>query len=372
MVSKSHDVSHLKIGLLGGGQLARMLILRGHQLGLNMKVLSLSADDPAAQVCAEWVQGDPKDTQTVRGFLKTVDILTFESEFVDDHVIKLLKTSSKVFPSAQNMELFQDRWTQKMSLQKAKLPSAPFKLAGDNPEDLQSERPFGRVYKARRFGYDGNGTWVVKKGQSLPVSSKIHESAANFIVEDFISFKRELALTFVCSSAGKIISLPLVETKQQENRCLWVKGPVTHKAHTALEKKLRQYLKNIHYVGAITFELFDTGERLLINEVAPRVHNSAHYSWDALNEDQFTLHLKALIGAKLEPPRSLAKGFAMYNLIGSTQAPPRWTLPPGVSLHWYGKKDNRPGRKMGHLNTLGASASKALTQLLKAKKDFKL
>lgn len=371
MVKTSQSSGQTKIGILGGGQLARMLILRGHQMGLEMSVLCPSAEDPAAQVCQKWTQGSPKNVETVRQFLKSIDFLTFESEFVDDEVIKLLKKSSKVLPRAKNMEMFQDRWSQKKSLEEAKIPTARFQIPSSDSDETFKQFPGGYVLKARRFGYDGNGTWVIKEKKSKQPKG-FFKSHHNFIAEEFIPFKRELALTFICSAAGQIISFPLVETKQQDHRCLWVKGPTSHQVHPELERKLKKYLKSIDYVGAITFELFDTGEKLLINEVAPRVHNSAHYSWDALTEDQFSLHLKAILGLKLSRPKLLSEGFAMYNLIGSHKRQPQWKLSPHASLHWYGKKDNRPGRKMGHLNARAKTSSQALTLLKKTKKDFDL
>lgn len=361
-----------KIGILGGGQLARMLILRGHQMGLEMSVLCPSSDEPAAQVCSNWTKGRPHNIKTVQRFLKNIDFLTFESEFVDDKVIHLLKNSPKVFPSAQNMDLFQDRWTQKTCLLENKLPTSNFKLASDALPSLKNDFPKGCVFKARRNGYDGKGTWVFKKSLFDNVPSAIKKKSDTFIVEDFIPFKRELALTFICSNLGKIIALPMVETQQYEHRCLWVKGPIKHQGQAYLERKIKKFLKKINYVGAITFELFDTSHGLLINEVAPRVHNSAHYSWDALSEDQFTLHLKAIIGQNLMTPSPLARGFAMYNLIGTHTRSPLWSLSSDVSFHWYGKKDNRPGRKMGHLNARSSSASQALEKLKKAQKGFQL
>jgi 5-(carboxyamino)imidazole ribonucleotide synthase len=369
MVKNNQPITKDKVGILGGGQLARMLILRGYQLGLQMSILSQSSDDPAARVCRDWVQGNPKDLATVKRFLKSIDILTFESEFIDDQVIRFLKKSSKVSPSAKAMEMFQDRSTQKTSLVNAMLPTASFIIPSAKLDELSTHFSRGYVIKSRKFGYDGHGTWVIKnKNSELPLN--ISTSPQDYIAEEFVPFKRELALTFVCSTSGDIISLPLVETKQHQQRCLWVKGPVSHKLHSQLERKLKKYLKNINYVGAITFELFDTGDQLIINEVAPRVHNSAHYSWDALSEDQFILHLKAIIGAKITRPQLISKGFAMYNLIGSHHKTPSWQLPSEARFHWYGKIQNRPGRKMGHLNATGNTSSQALLKLKKAKKDF--
>ena len=126
------------------------------------------------------------------------------------------------------------------------------------------------------------------------------------------------------------------------------------------------------YVGLISFEIFDTGKELIINEIAPRVHNSAHYSQDGLNISQFELHLRAIIGAPLETPSVIEGGFAMLNLIGSSDKEAKLSFSKGVKLHWYSKTENRSGRKMGHLNTTASTPSAALKKVLKARKDFKV
>ena len=192
------------------------------------------------------------------------------------------------------------------------------------------------------------------------------------IAEDFIPFKRELAISVAINEKKEIEFFPLVETHQEQYKCLWVKGPIKdHKAMPSLKRRLSAMLKSIGYVGLISFEIFDTGKELIINEIAPRVHNSGHYSQDALNVSQFEMHLRAIIGAPLEKPKPLAGGFAMMNLLGSSSKEPILSFNKDVKLHWYSKNDNRAGRKMGHINAIAASPASALKKVIIVRKEFK-
>ena len=172
------------------------------------------------------------------------------------------------------------------------------------------------------------------------------------------------------SRTGDIEIFPWVESHQENSRCLWVKGPVKINGQASIEKKLRALVEDLKYVGILGVEFFDTGKELIVNELAPRVHNSAHYSLDALDEDQFTTHIKCVLGMKLSSPKLLAKGFAMYNLLGTHERSPKWELPQDVNLHWYGKADNRPGRKMGHFTILSSTPDRALELAKMARKRF--
>ena len=356
------------LGILGGGQLARMLALKAYSLGLKPFVLSLSSEDPAAQVTPLWHRGNPLKANSIARFLKKVDVLTFESEFVPaDQVKKALASLSTpsplIAPSLKNISLLQDRLFQKKLFQKHGLMTADFVPANESLKDLlKLWGPF--VLKTRRGGYDGYGTFMIRNNKFPLLTSPC-------IAEKYIAFKRELALTAVRNKNGETVFLPLVETKQQNARCLWVCGPVSHKKLRKLKKQITLFLKKTAYQGAITFELFDTGKELLINEAAPRVHNSAHHSLNSLTEDQFTLHLKGIFNLPLTTPQPLTKGFAMLNLLGEGVKKPQWKLPKDVSLHWYGKS-SRKGRKMGHINALGSSPLQALRKTLKVRQNFKV
>jgi 5-(carboxyamino)imidazole ribonucleotide synthase len=367
-----------KIGFLGGGQLAQMLALRAHEMGHIPFVLSANSTDPAAQVVRHWQQGNVYSVKDLQNFLEKIDVVTFESEFIDIGKLKQARKNQKVkaYPSLANMKMMQDRFSQKKSLIKYELPTSPFiKVSNYNQARKAADffnGPF--VLKQRFHGYDGYGTFVIHKRTQLhKMKSQIEQNPHGFIAEKFIPFQRELAITVVRSSNKSLTFLPLVESLQQNSRCLWVKGPVNHSKIASLKKKIQNYVESINYVGAIAFELFDCGKQLLINEIAPRVHNSAHYSQDALNYDQFELHLLAITQQSLPKVKSFSPGFAMYNLLGTkTTSKIQLSQPPQCHLHWYHKIDSRPGRKMGHINCLSSSADKALKHLKDARKGFKL
>jgi len=179
-------------------------------------------------------------------------------------------------------------------------------------------------------------------------------------------------VTFICGNNHQIVQLPLVESVQTQSQCDWVVGPLKHQRAKALFQKIERYLRNLDYIGAISFELFDTGLELLVNEVAPRVHNSAHYSMDALRQSQFRLHLLAGLGEKLPAAELLSPAFCMVNLVGKSHELPEVPYNIQGQLHWYGKNDNRPGRKMGHVNYVGTNSKNLLKIALSERKKFKL
>lgn len=355
------------IGILGGGQLARMMALRAHQLALPVHILSPKADDPAAQVTQHWHQGETSSVKDLKALYHFADIVTYESEFLDPVVLRKshqkFKTEFSISPSL--LSNLQDRLSQKSLLEKYKLPTAKFYQVNSLKDIDDSTLPL--VIKQRRFGYDGYGTIIAKSKAKLK-NIKL-ESTTGYIAESFINFKRELAITAVRNKKKQIQFYPLVETFQEDSKCLWVKGPVKHNKISSIKKKITEFLNSIQYIGCMAFELFETPSGdLLINEIAPRVHNSTHYSLDACNWDQFSMHLLACLNYNL-PEIKVKSPFAMYNLIGSGKKTPKLKSEAEGYLHWYGKKQNRKGRKMGHITYLDASPDKALNQLKKIVKE---
>lgn len=368
------------LGILGGGQLAQMLAIQSQKLKIKTYILSSSPQDPAAQVSsAYWVQGDPFKTSSLLAFFKLVDVVTFESEFFSAQKIKKacqsLKKKPQFSPSLHSLSLLQDRYSQKKTLQAHSINTSPFLPCSfvQNTKTKHLKSVFKKlgpfVLKTRMGGYDGYGTFTVRRPQDI---AQIKTSSQSFIAERFIPFKRELALLAVRNQKGQVVFSPLVETYQKDSRCLWVKGPVTHKKLKSFKSTLKPLLHHLKYQGVLAFELFDTGKELMVNEVAPRVHNSGHYSLNGLTEDQFTLHLKACFNLPLKTPKPVKKGFAMLNLLGEGVKKTRLAKPKHVSTWWYDKKISRKGRKMGHLNCLASSPSQALNRLLKARAQYKV
>jgi 5-(carboxyamino)imidazole ribonucleotide synthase len=376
-----------RVGLLGGGQLARMLALEGARMGLEMHVLSSSPSDPAAQVTSHWMKGDLSDTVALTEFFKRVDFVTIESEFIDPGVVLAAEAESgrNLTPALRLVAELSDRLKQKTWLENFKIPTSPF-TALLKPMDAESffattgeTRDRGVVLKKRRFGYDGYGTFIVRSQKELEtwlIENSAHVN--DFIVEKFVPFRRELALQFAINGHGQICEFPLVEWRARNSKCHWVQGPVTLPASrrlNGLKKKIRRALVTSGYVGFIAFELFDTGREILVNEVAPRVHNSAHHSLESLCLNQFSAHLRAIMNLDLpQQPAPASKGFAMVNLIGTSEQEP--LLPARavneVFFHWYGKSENRLGRKMGHMTRLADKGPEALKKLLTLEKKMGL
>ena len=375
-------LSKVKLGILGGGQLARMMALKCHEMGIQPHILSANPTDPGAEVTTHFTKGNLDSKKDLRRFLHKVDLAIFENEFLDPVLLHeaSLSANTPIHPRPKIMNLLQDRLSQKNLLKKYKIPTARFvevsPKAGLN--NLIKVFPKGLVLKKRRQGYDGYGIFTFKPVKNLGEKGRgeknldeklsqaehfLHKNS-RLIAEELIFFKRELALILFRNRKGQIVEMPLVQTFQEQNRCLWVKGPIQHPKKQALIKKLKHLMKDTNYEGALAFELFETKTgALMINEMAPRVHNSGHYSLNGLSEDQFSLHIKAVLNLELKTPLVLAKGFAMLNLLGESFQE-KWLTPEGAILHWYGKHQSRLGRKMGHINHLGITPNKALDPLM--------
>lgn len=368
-MSKSQPIS---LGILGGGQLARMLALAAAPLGIVPRVLSESSSDPAAQVAPAWQQGNPRHAPDLEKLMGDCQALTFESEFFDMAVIKKVAStlpSLRIFPHPEIMARIQDRRTQKAFLDEFKVPTAKW-VALEKAEDLEhavAQLKFPFVVKKATGGYDGYGTFYIRNATDL----RKFQWPGPCIAEKAIRFQRELAVMIFRSRAGQIRLYPLVETRQKDSRCDLVLGPLRHRSLAPLLKRLQKALDQTDYVGALGVEMFDTGRELLVNELAPRVHNSGHYSQNALNFDQFSLHLLCGLRDRLPEIKAHGKAFAMANLLGEENYDFDLGVKLESALHWYGKAESRPGRKMGHLNASGRD-TKTLLRLLQRERQSML
>ena len=313
------------IGILGGGQLARMLVLKAHQMGLSTVVLAEKISDPAVQVANSWIKTKTNSPhlsiKDIRKLMLICDVVTFESEFISAELLKKSKKNirgTQVYPSLECLGRFQDRLQQKEWLCDYELPSlAHIKINSKDDIELAFEAFNHKiVFKKRTGGYDGYGTHVIKNLADLKAFKKsIKGEESNYIIEPFIDFKSERSLVFARNTLGQIVSLPMVQSVQKHNQCDYVLGPVTHPAEAKLKKQITEFLKQINYVGTIAFELFDLGTKLVINEIAPRVHNTGHFSQDALSIDQFELHLRSVLGMSLPQIELKQPHFVMVNLL---------------------------------------------------------
>lgn len=368
------------IGLLGGGQLARMIALKARQMGLKTIVLCEHKNEPAALVASEVIFGSLKSEHDLKELISKADIVTFESEFIPAALLRksmagfsAIRRKNCIAPSLDCLAGLQDRLRQKEWLCDYNIPTLDHVKINSKEDINLAFRAFEQkiVFKRRIGGYDGYGTFIVKSQNELnQFRTHFKGEESQFIIEPFRTFKSEKSLIFARTMKGEICVLPMITSVQKNNQCDYVVGPTSHPKQNKMIEKIKFFLNDINYVGVIAFELFDFGNELVVNEIAPRVHNTGHFSQEALNVDQFELHLRCLLGLKL--PKIVLKqpAFVMVNLLGQSARHPAIKTFPSGALHWYEKLENRPRRKMGHINYIGKNKKQLLELALKERKGI--
>ncbi|WGD33741.1 5-(carboxyamino)imidazole ribonucleotide synthase [Olleya sp. YS] len=353
--------SDFKLGILGGGQLGKMLLYNTRKFDIYTCVLDSSEEAPSRLACNKFVKGDLMDFDTVYNFGKLVDVLTIEIENVNVQALeKLEKEGVKVYPSAKTLRRIQNKATQKLFYLDHNLPTAPFSRFAylseieDAIDNGGLSLPF--VWKATQFGYDGNGVKIVRQLSDLNDLPK-----GECIAEQLIPFKNELAVIVARSSTGETKTYPVVEMEfhPEANQVEYVICPARISPEVALkvQEVAIKTSEAYNHIGLLAVELFQTeDDQILINEVAPRPHNSGHQTIEASYTSQFEQHIRAILGLPLGNTKNKVGGI-MVNLVGAENH----TGPviyknietimamEGVTPHIYGKKDTRPFRKMGHV-----------------------
>ena len=352
------------IGILGGGQLGKMLLYTTRQWDLQTKVMDPSSEAPARLACNHFVQGDLMDYDTVLEFGKDVDILTIEIENVNaDALMELEKKGVHVYPQAGVLKIIQNKCHQKQFYQKNKIPSAPFQLF-DSKESLKNSVARGHisfpfVWKSESMGYDGYGVKIVRSNQDL---ERIKEGGC--MAEELVNIEKELGIIVCRSPKGEVRCYPSVEMEfhPEANQVEYVLSParISKSIATQAEKIALSVSHAFQHVGLLAVELFLTKEgELWVNEVAPRPHNSGHYTIEAAYTSQFEQHLRALLDLPLGNTANKVAG-VMVNLVGKEgySGPVHYKniehilAIDGVNPHLYGKKETRPFRKMGHVTII--------------------
>lgn len=365
----------MKIGILGGGQLGRMIALDGLPLGMGFTFLEPSPN-PCAGSVGDVVRGAYDDPESWEAFVEGLDVVSYEFENVSVEAAAYLSRSAPVYPPAAALAMAQDRVVEKATFQELGIGTAPFAPI-DRKEDLASalqEVGFPAVLKTRRMGYDGKGQAVVSSLQEaqegLQRLAPTESSAVSLglIAEGFVPFDREVSIIAVAGAGGERRFYPLAENHHREGilRVSYAPAPSSTGAHGDLDRRLQQQaealarrvLDHLEYVGVIAIELFQVGEDLLANEVAPRVHNSGHWTQDGAVTSQFENHVRAIAGLPLGDAEALGPS-VMINLIGEAPESSKILSVPGAHLHLYDKSP-RPGRKIGHVNLTGSSWDEVL------------
>lgn len=362
----------MRLGILGGGQLGKMTAMAALQLGYDVVIWSEEALSPAGRATAFEVSGSLEDEAVRVKLASLVDVLTLENEFIPPHLLEWFEThGTPVYPTSATVAKIQDKWRQKQFLAEAGLP-VPETMALESPEELRKapeKLGYPLVLKTRTLGYDGRGTAVVRSPEALAqaVDRLGGLKPGHLMAEAYIAFERELAVMVVRDRRGRVLTYPVVETQQPGYICRKVLAPAPISPRDAERARsvAASAVESLRGVGAFGVELFYQPGRVWINEIAPRPHNSGHYSIEACVTSQFENHVRAVTGLSLGSPEMVAPCAVMVNLLGSDHGPVsedvlvEASALPGVHLHLYGKRLRQPGRKMGHITVLGQSLAEA-------------
>jgi len=354
------------VGVLGGGQLGRMLALAGYPLGLRFRLLDPSAESPAGHL-AELHVGAYDDPDALVRFADGLDVATYEFENVPGEATRILESRLPVFPPSVGLTTAQDRLAEKRLFERLAIP-LPAYAAIDSQDDLQNGvRRIGlpAILKTRRLGYDGKGQIVLSAPEDVTTAFE-DLGGVPCVLEQRIALRRELSVLAARGRDGATACYPLVQNTHREGILRVSVAPAADVGALQAEAEVyaRRLLDALEYVGLLALELFvdDRDGSLLANEIAPRVHNSGHWTIEGAETSQFENHLRAILGLPLgsTAPRGYS---AMVNLIGTVPATEDILAIPGAHLHLYGKSP-RPGRKLGHV-TVTADSARARDELLK-------
>ena len=345
------------IGILGGGQLARMLALAAAPLGLRCHVYAPEKDSCAFEVVHAYTCADYEDEDALAGFADAVDVITYEFENVPARTAAFLSTRKQVAPDPRVLETTQDRLEEKNFISALKIATAPYAPVHSATQLAEGIEKVGvpAVLKTRRLGYDGKGqAKILKAADANEAWRSLRDLPC--ILEGFIEFEREVSVVAARGADGDVQCFEVTENEHREHILHISRVPA--KASSALAAEARRVatriVKAFDYVGVMGVEMFVVRakgkEHVLVNEIAPRVHNSGHWTIDGATVSQFEQHIRAVAGWPLAKPVRLGRKVEMINLIGDeVDDYARWLTLPGTSIHIYGKGKPSPRRKMGHV-----------------------
>jgi 5-(carboxyamino)imidazole ribonucleotide synthase len=355
----------MRIGILGGGQLARMIIEETSKYGFEFVIYSESVNSPAGKICNKEIVGKFSDTDRINAFCKECDIVTLENEFIDRKYIEYIEQSGKVcLPGSDIVGIIQDKFIQKQTLESMNIPVPKFDevCSVEDVIKFAEVNKYPVILKSRTMGYDGKGNYKIDNENGIKEGYDLLCKRGELMCEEYIDFNKELAVQIVRSKNGEIKIYPVVESIQKNHICDTVKA--ADDFDNDLTKQIQEIasliVKGISYVGVLAVELFLMNDgRIYVNELAPRVHNTGHYTIEGCYVSQFENHIRAVLGLPLGSTGMKYKNAVMINLIGNrngTSELEGYTdliKDPLAYMHFYGKDETRIGRKMGHITVVG-------------------
>jgi 5-(carboxyamino)imidazole ribonucleotide synthase len=365
------------IGLLGGGQLGRMFAIAARRMGYRVHTFEPAPDSPAGQISDREFNGSYTDWDLIEAFVKSVDVVTFEFENIPAEVVDRISRSKPVHPRSEVLHICQNREREKSFLLKHHYPHAPFAVVANQTELDAALLRIGTpaVLKSADFGYDGKGQFKIKQGDQFDYGDA---ASSRSVLEKWISFDRELSVICARNAKGDVCAFQASENVHTRHILDYsiVPARIDQEVQKLAQSIARNIARDLNVVGLIAVEFFLTSDnQLIVNELAPRPHNSGHYTFDACLTSQFEQQLRAVCGLPFGSPELLSP-VVMVNLLGDLWkdgAQPDW-LPvlndPYAKLHLYGKMEGRPGRKMGHFCLLRGTTQQALEEALQIKQEL--
>jgi 5-(carboxyamino)imidazole ribonucleotide synthase len=377
MADSSPILPGATIGILGSGQLGRMLAIAARTLGYRVHVYSPDADSPAGAVADREVVASYLDLDQVREFARGVDVVTFEFENVPSATSLAAAEVTRVRPDGHVLHVTQQRLREKTFLREGGFPVTPFRAIRSEEDLIQATAALGipGVLKTASFGYDGKGQQMIRSADALPEAYAMLRGAEG-IYEAFVDFEKEVSVVAARTLDGSFKAFPVFENTHHHHILDVTFAPAAIPGALAREAEelARGILEALKVVGLLTVEMFVTRDgRIVVNELAPRTHNSGHLTIDACVTSQFEQQVRAICGLPLGSTE-LHSPAAMSNLLGDVWIDaggvPEWGAAlsdPGIRLHLYGKADPRRGRKMGHLTTTGETVASAVERVREAR-----
>jgi 5-(carboxyamino)imidazole ribonucleotide synthase len=367
------------VGMIGGGQLARMTHQAAIALGQSLRVLATEPDDGAAMVAADVHYGQPTDLEVMRRFAKGCDVVTFDHELVPgEHIRALAAAGATVHPSADALWYAQDKRAMRERLAELGFPVPRWRAVTTTGEIVEFVDRLGRgwpvVLKAARGGYDGRGVWQVDGAEQ---AADVVATGIELLAEERLPLRRELAVQLARSPYGQVAVYPVVQTVQAGGICVEVLAPAPElPADLAvdIQELAIRIADELAVVGLLAVELFETGDRIVVNELAMRPHNSGHWTIEGARVSQFEQHLRAVLDYPLGGCGLTAPAVAMANVLAGSDPSDQglderlhhlFAAEPGVKVHLYGKRP-RPGRKVGHVTALGDDPGEVRARAIRA------
>lgn len=370
--NKSHSsiLPPQTIGIIGGGQLGRMMAIAARYMGYRIIVLDPTPNCPTAQIADEQIAAPYDDMNAIRELVEKADVVTYEFENVDLEAARYIEAKGKLPQGAYALEVTQNREAEKTLMKENGIPVPPFSIVRDGKEcrTALEHTSFPAVIKTCRGGYDGKGQLKLESESDIEAAVRFAEQGGTFIIEEWIDFDKEISVVFTRSQDGEIAFFPLAENVHRDHILAETYAPA-NVPETVKEKALaaaKVLAEKINVVGTFAIEMFVKGDDIYINEMAPRPHNSGHYTIESCNVSQFEQHIRAIC---LLPLKKIEqhKPALMINVLGEDVGRAQKALQrlPKASVHLYGKVEAKPKRKMGHI-TFIADNFEELAALKKA------